>query len=163
MKVRRINPSQGPSKHVRAKTELISSIHKGTRAAALFVHTISEITGIHPTDIRCLEFLSEVHRATAGELAKATGLTTGAVTAMIDRLEGGGFVKREADTKDRRKTIIRLVGIPNNLKSVREMFSKEIPDILSGYTADELHLIADWNMKFATVLHQKIIKLRKKH
>lgn len=160
MKVQRTNPPQRSSKHVEAKIEIISSIHKSTRAAALFVHTISEITGIHPTDIRCLEFLSEVHRATAGELAKATGLTTGAVTAMIDRLEKGGFVKREADTEDRRKTIIILIGIPSKLKSVREMFSQEIPDILSGYTADELLLIASWNIKFAAVLHQKIIKLK---
>lgn len=160
MKVQRTNSPQEPSKRKEAEIKLMSSIHKETRAAALFVHTISEITGIHSTDIRCLEFLSEAHSATAGELSKATGLTTGAVTAMIDRLEKGGFVKREADTEDRRKTIIRLMGIPSNLKSVREMFSQQIPDILSEYTTDELLLIADWNMKFAAVLHQKIIKLK---
>ncbi|MDQ5962262.1 MAG: hypothetical protein QG653_69 [Patescibacteria group bacterium] len=145
-----------------ATEKLISSIHRETRAGALFVHAVSEITGIHPTDIRCLEFLSEVHSATAGELGKATGLTTGAVTAMIDRLENGGFIKREADKNDRRKTIIKLLGIPKNLTSIREMFSKKIPDILSGYTVAELLLITDWNLKMATVFHEKVKDLKTK-
>ena len=142
--------------------KLIASIHKETRAAGLFVHTISEITGIHSTDIRCLEFLSEAHSATAGELGRATGLTTGAVTAMIDRLENGCFVKREADKKDRRKIIIRLLGIPKKLKLVREMFSKQIPDILAEYNTAELLLIANWNIKMAAVFHEKISKLKAK-
>jgi DNA-binding MarR family transcriptional regulator len=145
-----------------ATEKLIASIHKETRAAGLFVHTISEITGIHSTDIRCLEFLSEAHTATAGELGRATGLTTGAVTAMIDRLEHGGFVRREADSTDRRKTVIRLLGIPDKLKSVRTMFSKQIPDILSGYSTAELQLIANWNMKMAAVFHEKIRNLKTK-
>lgn len=149
-------------KRKEATEKLISSIHKETRAGALFVHAISEITGIHSTDIRCLEFLSEVHSATAGELGKATGLTTGAVTAMIDRLENGGFIKREADKQDRRKTIIRLLGIPNKLKSIREMFSKQIPNILSEYSVAELLLIANWNIKMATIFHEKVKELKVK-
>lgn len=149
-------------KRKEATEKLIASMHKETRAAGLFVHTISEITGIHSTDIRCLEFLSEKHTATAGELGKATGLTTGAVTAMIDRLEKGGFVRRETDSSDRRKIIIRLLGIPDKLKSVREMFSKQIPDILAEYSTTELRLITDWNTKMATVLHEKIVKLKTK-
>ena len=126
-----------------ATEKLIAAIHKETRAAGLFVHTISEITGIHSTDIRCLEFLSEARTATAGELGRATGLTTGAVTAMIDRLEQGGFVRREADSTDRRKTVIRLLGIPDKLKLVRGMFSKQIPEILAEYNTAELQLITE--------------------
>lgn len=161
MKAQRTETTQISAKHADAKTRIISSIQKSTRAATLFIHTLSEITGIHPTDIRCLEFLSEVRSATAGELGKATGLTTGAVTAMIDRLENCGFVKREADIKDRRKIIVKFMGIPSNLKLIRAMFSQEIPNMLSQYKTEELLMIADWNMKFATILHQKITKLKK--
>lgn len=150
-------------KREEATKKLIVSIHKETRAAALFVHTVSEITGIHTTDVRCLEFLSEKGFATAGELGKATGLTTGAVTAMIDRLEDGGFVMREADKDDRRKTIIRLLGIPEKLKSVREIFSKQVPEIISEYTTPELQLIADWNIKISTLFREKASKLKSKN
>lgn len=149
-------------KREEATKKLIASIHKETRAAALFVHTVSEITGIHTTDVRCLEFLSEKGFATAGELGKAIGLTTGAVTAMIDRLECGGFVAREADKDDRRKTIIRLLGIPDKLKSVREIFSKQVPEISSEYTTSELQLIADWNIKISTLFLEKVIKFKPK-
>lgn len=142
-------------------SSLITSIHKETRAKALFVHTVSEITGIHPTDIRCLDFLSEVRFATAGDLAKITGLTTGAITAVIDRLENAGFVKREADDNDRRKIIIRLIaGNPNNLKLVRDLFTNQIPNLLSEYKIDELRLIMEWNIKIATVFHSEINKLK---
>lgn len=141
--------------------KLIASIRRETRAAALFVHTVSEITGIHPTDIRCLDYLSEVHSATAGDLAKITGLTTGAVTAVIDRLENAGFVKREADSSDRRKTVIRLItGNPNDLELVRDLFVNQIPNILSGYKIEDLKLIADWNTKKASAFHQEIEKLK---
>lgn len=140
---------------------LIASIRKETRAATLFVRTVSEITGIHPTDIKCLDFLSEVHSATAGDLAKITGLTTGAITAVIDRLENAGFVKREADSNDRRKTIIRLIaGNPNYSGLVHNLFVNQIPNLLSEYKTEELKLIADWNVKMAAVFHGEIGKLK---
>lgn len=142
-------------------SSLIASIHKETRAKTLFVHTISEITGIHSTDIRCLDFLSEVRFATAGDLANITGLTTGAITAVIDRLENAGFVKREADNNDRRKIIVRLIaGNQNNLELVRDLFANQIPSLLSEYKIDELRLIMEWNIKIAAVFHSEIKKLK---
>lgn len=140
---------------------LIASIHKETRATMLFVHAISEITGIHSTDIRCLDFLSEVHFATAGDLAKITGLTTGAITAVIDRLENAGFVRREADSNDRRKIIVRLIaGKSNNLELVRDLFANQIPNLLSEYKIDELKLIMEWNIRIAALFHGEIKKLK---
>ena len=140
--------------------KLISSIQKEVRVASLFVNTISEITGIHPTDIKCLEFLKEVQFTTAGELAKITGLTTGAITAVIDRLENAGFVKRQADDNDRRKIIIKLVVVPDNLKLVRDLFINQIPELLSGYKVEEIKLISDWNIKITTVFHNEIEKIQ---
>ncbi len=140
---------------------LMTSIHKEARAATLFVHTVSEIVGIHSTDIRCLDFLNEVHFSTAGDLAKITGLTTGAITAVIDRLEKAGFVKRETDRNDRRKIIVRLITRnPNNLKLSCNLFTKQIPNILSKYSTEELKLILDWNEKITMTFHNEIEKLK---
>lgn len=141
---------------------LMVSIRKEIRAATLFVHTMSEITGMHPTDIKCLDFLSDVKFATAGELAKITGLTTGAITAVIDRLEKIGFVKREADSKDRRKIIVRIVAEhPNNLELVRNIFVDKLPNNLSEYKDEELNLIINWNKKLSDIFHGEIEKIRK--
>jgi DNA-binding MarR family transcriptional regulator len=140
---------------------LMVSIRKEIRAATLFVHTMSEITGMHPTDIKCLDFLSDVKFATAGELAKITGLTTGAITAVIDRLEKIGFVKREADSKDRRKIIVRIVAEhPNNLELVRNIFVDKLPNNLSEYKDEELNLITNWNKKLSDIFHSEIEKIK---
>lgn len=140
---------------------LMISTRKEIRAAILFVNTMSEITGMHPTDIKCLDFLSDVKFATAGELAKITGLTTGAITAVIDRLEKIGFVKREADSKDRRKIIVRIVAEhPNNLELVRNIFVDKLPNNLSEYKDEELNLIANWNKKLSDIFHSEIEKMK---
>lgn len=153
--------TQKLSKHRQLTDGLIASIKKETRAATLFVHTISEITGMHPTDIKCLDFLSEVSSATAGDLAKITGLTTGAITAVIDRLVNAGFVKREADPGDRRKTTVRLIeGTPSKIELVHDFFKNQIPFLLSNYTTNEIKLITDWNTKIASLFQDKIKKIK---
>lgn len=141
--------------------DLMVSTRKEIRASTLFVHTMSEMTGLHPTDIKCLDFLSDVKFASAGELAKITGLTTGAITAVIDRLEKIGFVKREADGNDRRKIIVKiLTEHQNNLELVRNIFVNKLPDNLSEYTDAELNLITNWNEKLSDIFHDEIEKIK---
>jgi DNA-binding MarR family transcriptional regulator len=65
-----------------------------------------EDVGLNPTDLGALCLLLLHGPAPAGRVAELTGLTTGAVTGVIDRLEAGGFVRREVDPADRRKVIV---------------------------------------------------------
>src|SRR5215813_8260121 len=65
--------------------------------------------GINATDLNCLNILSFSGRMTAGELARATGLTTASITGVADRLEEAGYVRRERDPDDRRRVVIQLV------------------------------------------------------
>jgi len=140
---------------------LINSFQKETRAAILFVQSISEITGIHPTDIKCLDYLSEVRSASAGELAKITNLTTGAMTAVIDRLEKANFIRREAHKSDRRKIIVRLiVDNPSHLNLARNLFIKKMPEILVGYSEKELELIMNFNIKLTALLLSETKKMK---
>jgi DNA-binding MarR family transcriptional regulator len=62
--------------------------------------------GINRTDGRCLDILDQNRRMTAGELAKASGLTTGAITTLLDRLERKGYVRRIRDEVDRRRVLV---------------------------------------------------------
>jgi DNA-binding MarR family transcriptional regulator len=66
----------------------------------------TEDVGVSPSDFGALCLLLLHGPAPAGQLAELTGLTTGAVTGVIDRLESGGFVRREVDPADRRKVIV---------------------------------------------------------
>ncbi len=77
---------------------------------ALAIHdTVAASLGINATDLRCLELLEAEPRMTPSRLAELAGLTTGAVTGVLDRLEAAGFVRREADPDDRRRFIVRPV------------------------------------------------------
>jgi DNA-binding MarR family transcriptional regulator len=66
----------------------------------------TEESGVNPRDFGALCLLLLHGPAPAGQLAELTGLTTGAVTGVVDRLEKGGFVRRELDPADRRKVIV---------------------------------------------------------
>src|SRR5690348_10057768 len=66
----------------------------------------TEDVGVNPTDFGALCLLLLHGPAPAGRLAELTGLTTGAVTGVVDRLEAGGFVRRETDPADRRRVIV---------------------------------------------------------
>ena len=64
--------------------------------------------GVNRTDGRCMDILERTGRMTAGQLAAASGLTTGAVTTVLDRLERAGYVSRIRDTVDRRRVLVEL-------------------------------------------------------
>src|SRR5215469_14007389 len=88
---------------------LMQSGREMSRVSLLFRHCVAEAIGLHVTDAECIDYLLDAGYATAGQLATMTGLTTGSVTTMIDRLEKAGFVRREADATDRRKVIVKPV------------------------------------------------------
>ena len=75
----------------------------------------SEKMKLNVTDAECLDFLSDMGPSTAGDLAKITRLTTGAITNAIDRLEKAGFVERKHDVNDRRKVIVKIIEKKKNV------------------------------------------------
>ena len=95
--------------------------------------------GLNPTDIGSLCLLLLHGPAPAGRLAELTGLTTGAVTGVIDRLESGGFVRREVDPADRRKVIV----VPDPARVDRDLF----PHFPSLQRARASSLYADFSDK----------------
>jgi len=74
----------------------------------LFDAAVAELAGLNPTDWRCLDILGTRGPMTAGRLAEAANLTTGAVTGVLDHLEAAGLVRRVRDTVDRRRVIVEV-------------------------------------------------------
>src|SRR5271157_5057901 len=75
-------------------------------ATVMFHQAIADRLGMHVTDHKCLDILVQTGPIPAGALAERTGLTTGAITGVIDRLEKAGFVRRIKDPDDRRRVVI---------------------------------------------------------
>jgi len=88
---------------------MMTSLQRVHGQAVVLSQIIADKVGLSPSDLECLGFLTHEGPATAGQLGELTGLTSGAVTRMIDRLETRGFVRRRADRTDRRRVMVELV------------------------------------------------------
>src|SRR5712672_4709458 len=100
--------------------ELEHAVRRSSAQGVIFGQTVASRVGISSSDLECLDFLNLEGRVTAGRLAEVTGLTTGAITGVVDRLEKAGFVRRERDDNDRRKVFIATV--PENLARIGGLY-----------------------------------------
>src|SRR5215468_4528074 len=122
----------------------------------------AEKIGINATDLNCLNILSFSGRMTAGELARATGLTTASITGVVDRLEEAGFVTRERDPHDRRRVVIQVV-LERAIRDVASVFLPMIQDwqkVAAHYSDDELRLIVDFYGRMEEVFRKHLARLR---
>jgi DNA-binding MarR family transcriptional regulator len=101
--------------------------------------------GVNRTDLRCLDVLMQVGSATPGQLATELGLTTGSVTAMLDRLARLGYLTRRPDPGDRRK--VTVVPTPEAQRRAGALYgplAEQGDRELSRYTQAELEVIIDY-------------------
>ena len=87
---------------------LMRALRRSSAAGTLHGQTIARRVWVNSSDIECLDLILMSGPSTAGDIARHTGLTSGAVTGLIDRLERLGLVERTADPKDRRKVLVRV-------------------------------------------------------
>ena len=111
-------------------------------ANARFDEVMNRFLGINRTDGRCLDLIDQNQRMTAGQLAEQAGLTTGAVTALIDRLETAGYIVRKRDEAYRRKIWVELTPFTRTI--VARIFGQfaEIGALMtSGFSEAELEAV----------------------
>src|SRR5438874_12843180 len=121
--------------------ELEHAMRRTSGLGAIFSQTVADSAGISSSDLECLDFLNLEGRVTAGRLAEVTGMTTGAITGVVDRLEKAGLVRRERDPADRRKVFIAIV--PENVAKIGRFYEhmhRGMVNIWQSYSADELRL-----------------------
>jgi DNA-binding MarR family transcriptional regulator len=127
-----------------------------------FRNAISEWAGLNVTDMECLRLLFQKGIATPSELARFTGLTSGATTAMLDRLEKGGLIERRPNPNDRRGTLI--FPAPSSAKKAASWFEsarKAQDELISSYSESELEIIADAFERFAKLWDDERKKVEK--
>jgi DNA-binding MarR family transcriptional regulator len=128
----------------------------------LLTQAAAERIGINSTDMNCLNILALTGAMTAGELARAAGLTTASITGVLDRLEESGFVRRERDSADRRRVIIQL-NFTRGLRDVAPVFAPMLTAFRAAtarYTNDELRLILGFQLEIEQILRDQLTRLR---
>lgn len=156
------------SRSPKTRSELITAIEHqariGSTQTVLFHTVVAERLGLNPSDHKVADFLSlEAGPVTAGRLAELTGLTTGAITGVLDRLERAGFVVREHDPNDRRRIIVRL--LPRRIPEVVELFepiAARLEELCSKYTNEELSLILGFMMGSSELVRASADELRER-
>jgi DNA-binding MarR family transcriptional regulator len=126
----------------------------------LFQNAVNEWAGLNATDTECLRLLFFKGKATPSELARQTGLTSGATTAMLDRLERAGFIERRANPADRRGTLITPT--PSAAEKAASWFESARNaqyELISSYSESELEIIADVFERFTKLWDQEREKL----
>src|SRR3954471_23208108 len=122
--------------------ELENALRRSSAQGVIFGQTVANTVGISGSDLECLDFVNLEGRVTAGRLAEVTGLTTGAITGVVDRLEKAGLVRRERDADDRRKVFITTV--PENVAKIGRFYEHMQRAVLKdweSYTDAELKLL----------------------
>jgi DNA-binding MarR family transcriptional regulator len=126
----------------------------------MFHQAVAERLGLHPTDLKCLDLAASEEPLTAGRLAELAGLTTAAITSVLDRLEKTGFVRRERDLNDRRKVIVRP--LPDRWAEVAALFKpldSATRKLLGSYSLREQALIRDFAERMERVLGRETARL----
>jgi DNA-binding MarR family transcriptional regulator len=140
---------------------LVAAGRQLSTATIMFHQAIADRLGLNVTDHKCMDLLLMTGARTAGELAEMTGLTTGAITAVIDRLEKAGFVRREDDLHDRRRVIVQAV--PKRCRDIErlfEPFAATFKELSARYKDEELVVILDFMSRSREGLHQSTVELR---
>jgi DNA-binding MarR family transcriptional regulator len=132
-------------------SELLDSLEEQSRELStrtvIFHHLIGERLGLNPTDHKCLDVIIRNRTPmTASQLAEETGLSTGAITGVVDRLEKAGYVRRKRDQSDRRLVFINplLDRAMVKLSPIFDPIKQASRRLYSKYSDEELVIILDF-------------------
>ncbi len=149
------------------RSALIKALNHAAREASGLGIVLGEAAsarlGVNSTDFECLDFIGADNGIAAGDLAKATGLTTGAITGVVDRLEKAGLARRVRDAGDRRKVYVRMTPKARRWAEVyNATFGRDINRLADAYTDAEIDLIAGYFKRSSVVILRQIEKLKKR-
>ena len=152
-------------KITRKEEQAIKELGIQFSSAVIFMHeAIAQKAGLSGTDHKYLGIIIKNEQMTAGELANTTGLTTGAVTGLIDRLEKKKMVKRQFDKIDRRK--VKIIPNTDNVQKVLaphfEYLQEATVKLIASFSKEELKAIEKYFHLAIAMMGDVKTKLQKK-
>jgi len=142
---------------------LSEELRDNSTATILFHEAIAGKLGLNSTDHKCLDVILKNQPLTAGQLSALTGLTTGAVTGILNRLEQAGYVSRVQDPQDKRRVVICIdqEKVSKDIVPLFESFRKDLDQLLSRYDDAELENILDFIRQCNVLLKDFTKKMNK--
>lgn len=147
------------------RAQLVADLSHAERqhstAAVLWHSALAARFGLSATDWKCAEIVHRLGPLTAGRLAELSGLTTGAITGVVDRLEQGRIVRRGQDPNDRRRVIIHPV--QEREEEARELFAsfeESLSELYDRYSDEEITLILDYVKRATAMMGQEASRMR---
>ena len=159
-------PAEGSAQVSDARPQLEGEFLLAMRRAGSIMQLLGQLSaeriGINATDLNCLNLVALDGSMTAGELARKTGLTTASITGVLDRLEEGGFVRRDRDPGDRRRVIVKLNAGPG-LREVAPVFAplvKAWRRAAAAYSDEELRLLLEFQRRLEEIVRDQLARMR---
>jgi DNA-binding MarR family transcriptional regulator len=144
--------------------ELEVENRRSTMEGMFFLQAVAQRSGMNLTDLQCITILTLTGPTTAGRLAEEMGLTTGAVTGLVNRMERAGYVRREKDPNDGRRVVIRPV--LEELERAGAGFfgsgsqEKTLEALISGYDDRDLAVVLDLMRKSTAATREETARIR---
>src|SRR5215208_4415100 len=143
--------------------DLVSEFRTSGNQDSAFDNLAADRLGLNDTDLHCVNIIQNRGGVTAGELARESGLTTGAVTGVIDRLERAGFARRVADPEDRRRVKVEVT--PRFYARADRIWGPLAADwqarLSERFTAEELERVIEFLRTTTEVGRKHLERLRK--
>ena len=154
--------SSGGDERARQTSALDRELGTIGTQSVLLSQVVADRLGLHTRDVEVLDILNRGGARTAGELAELSGLTTGALTRLIDRLERAGYVRREPNPRDRRSVIVVPIAerLARDIAPLYAPLERELTDLYARYSEEELALLADFVGRVNAAVREHIARLR---
>jgi DNA-binding MarR family transcriptional regulator len=138
-------------------------LHRNLATAVIAFHEVAaRKSDLGISEHKCLGVLALTGPTTAGQLARESGFTTGAITGIVDRLEKAGLVRREPNPEDRRSVIIRPLDLGKRTRQPGAIFrslSEAMTRMRQDYSEAELAIIDGYLARTTHILKHEALKL----
>jgi DNA-binding MarR family transcriptional regulator len=139
------------------------AVRANQTATDMFDESLVTFLGINRTDGRCLDIIDRVGRISAGQLANESGLTTGAVTSVIDRLEAAGYVRRIRDALDRRKIWVEITEEMRAITAhIFGFYIRTSPTLMGRFSPEQLRAIVQF-LEMGSYLNREMAAAMREH
>lgn len=148
------------------RAELIAAVgdemRKLVAEIVLFNQAVADRLGLNPTDLQCLNILYEAGPIPAGRLAELSGLTTGAITGVVDRLERAGYARRAPDPGDRRRVIVEPLAeaAEREIGPLYAAMARGTAELLAPYSDRDLAILLDFVTRSHPLNREETARLR---
>jgi DNA-binding MarR family transcriptional regulator len=150
-----------------SRSQLLDQLERGfrdTSTAGIMLHqVVAGRLGLHITDHKCMGMLCELGPLSAGRLAELTGLTTGAITGVLNRLERAGYARRIRNPKDRRNVNVEARNVARFYRRMEALLGplgKRMRTMSARYSPAELALFRDFINEAIAITRDETLRLR---